>query len=390
MVTVLQIAIGGKTFTGVASYLYQQYLHMDKSKIHYDFLFCRENAMELVKNDSHFADSSFIVLNAVNPRTKSTDYKALIRGVKKALACKKYNYVVVNTSVIEVLYACWIASKAYKDLHFIAHAHNAGLVVKEKSIRNQLATIMNIGENLLRKRIRINASFLFACSEEAGKITFGESVPEMKKFKVVRNAIDLKSFCFDENIRNIMRKEVGYSNDEIVYGNVGSLCKRKNQLFLLEVFASILKIERNARLWFIGEGEYKDILINRAKELGVEKYVVFWGQRNDINRLLNGVDCFVFSTLSEGLGIVAIEAQAAGIPTIVSNGVPDDVLLTNSCKMLSLDKQPDEWAREIINFRKEHIDREDNYESLVKAGYDIEESANRMMDLYIQNTSPDL
>lgn len=384
MVTVLQIAIGGKTFTGVASYLYQQYLHMDRSLIHYDFLFCRENAMGLVVDDPIFQDSEFITLNAVN-KNNSTDYFTLIREVRKALRKKKYDYVVVNTSITEVIYACLIASKRFKGLHFIAHAHNTGLVLKNDSLRNRLSGIFKFGENMIRGRIRSESDFLFACSEDAGKVTFGDAVIGLKNFKIIRNAIDLHSFEYDSVTRKDIRDKANTSDKEIVYGNIGSLCKRKNQLNLLDIFASIQKKENNARLWLIGDGDYKEKLIKKAKDLMISDKVVFWGQRSDVNRLIQGMDCFIFNTISEGLGIVAIEAQAAGIPTIVSDGVPKDVVLTETCKMLPLELSPDEWAAEVIRFRNQHIARSNNYLTLAKAGYDIYESSVKVMQFYCDN-----
>ena len=105
-IEVLQVLVGGKTFTGVASYLYQQYLHMDRSRVHYDFLFCRENAMELVQDDPIFSDSAFITLNAVKGSARSTDYRKLREGVRQALSRKQYQFIVVNTSIVEVILTC--------------------------------------------------------------------------------------------------------------------------------------------------------------------------------------------------------------------------------------------------------------------------------------------
>lgn len=385
MVKILQVAIGGKTFTGVANYLYQQYLHMNRSRIHYDFLFCRENSMELVNNNEIFSDSKFMALNAFDKRTKSTDYIALVRGVRKALKEGNYDYIVVNTSVIEVVYACLVASRGFCNLHFIAHAHNTGLVLKQKSIRNRLSSIIRFSEYFIRKQVRDKSFYLFACSEAAGVETFGNNVSAKGNFKIIRNALDLDKFRFNADYRNEIRIEGHSSLDDVVYGNIGSLCKRKNQSFLLELFALILKEEPNAKLWLIGDGEYKQKLKEKARKLKIERNVIFWGQRTDIYKLLCGMDCFVFTTISEGLGIVAVEAQAAGIPTVVSDGVPNEVVLTNSCKMISLERSPSEWAKTIIDFRTTVKNRADNYKTLTNAGYDIKESARTMEVFYLSN-----
>ncbi len=119
-VKVLQVQIGGKTFSGVASYLYQYYKNMDHNLVHYDFLFCRENSMELVQDDPVLKDSKFYVLNAV--KGKSNDYIAIKRGVNKILKDENYDAIVVNTSIVAVIYACLLAATRSRSTKFIAHA----------------------------------------------------------------------------------------------------------------------------------------------------------------------------------------------------------------------------------------------------------------------------
>lgn len=381
-IKVLQVLVGGKTFTGVASYLYQQYLHMDRSRVHYDFLFCRENAMELVQDDPIFSDSAFITLNAVKGSARSTDYRKLREGVRQALSRKQYQFIVVNTSIVEVILTCLSAAKAFPGVRLIGHAHNTGIVLKSSSLRSKLAPAVDLVENRIRKKIRKEAAYLFACSREAGRVTFGSEAVDMPKFSVIRNAIDLDSFRPDEDQRKAARAEGKASDREIVYGNIGSLCKRKNQLFLLDAFSRILSSEPEAALWLIGDGEYREKLEQRAKELGIGDRVVFWGQRADVSRLMKGMDCFLFPTLSEGLGIVAIEAQAAGLPTLVSDGVPGDVLLTDSCKMVPLQEGAEAWAEAARAFRRQKPAFADHFAALAEAGYDIRLSAAAMTDFY--------
>lgn len=380
-VNVLQVLIGGKTFTGVASYLYQQYTHIDRSRVHYDFLFCRENAMELVMHDEVFSDSQFISLNAIR-KNSSVDYHMFIKGLRSAIAAKQYDYIVVNTSVVEFVLACLIAVRNNKNIKFVAHAHNTDIVISRESVRYKLRGIVDFVENFIRKKIRKEATYLFACSENAGIITFGEEVTKSSKFSIIRNAIDIDSFKYDMNARKRIRNEIGVTDEDVVYGNIGSLCVRKNQLFLLNVFKEISQTEPNAKLWIIGDGELKQKLMQKTEELGLSDQVLFLGQRTDVNALMQGFDCFVFTTKSEGLGIVAIEAQAAGLPTIVSDGVPDDVVITDMCMKINLSDGEEKWASEVIRFRKQNMVRMDYSTQLSQAGYDINISAQEMLKYY--------
>ena len=122
-VNVLQVLIGGKTFTGVASYLYQQYTHIDRSRVHYDFLFCRENAMELVMHDEVFSDSQFISLNAIR-KNSSVDYHMFIKGLRSAIAAKQYDYIVqhliASSIIMDVVFTLVYAGILIMGLFFFS------------------------------------------------------------------------------------------------------------------------------------------------------------------------------------------------------------------------------------------------------------------------------
>ena len=371
-VKILQVQIGGKTFSGVASYLYQYYKNMDHSLVRYDFLFCRDNSMELVKDDPILKDSKFYVLNAV--KGKSNDYLAIKRGVNRILKEEKYDAVVVNTSIVAVIYACMLATKGIKKTKFIAHAHNTDLVLGKYSLRAKLLLLSKTLDALMRNRIRRDADYLFACSEAAAEMTFGKDAVKMEKCKLVKNAIDTDSFKFDLNTRNKVRNSLHTLEVSHVYGNVGSFCKRKNQSFLIKVFGLIHKREPNSELWLVGDGSDRGMLEAQIKDLDLQDSIKILGQRSDVNELMQGMDYFVFPTLSEGLGIVAIEAQAAGLPTVVSDGVPQDVLISDRAVMLELAKGENYWADCI---EKLHIsnNRNETKEMIIKEGFDIKKEA---------------
>ena len=370
-VKVLQVLIGGDAFTGVASYLYQQYLHIDREKVRYDFLFTKKNSMKLVADQEIFAESRFIELSAVKGKRGSNDYWKIVSGLKKVLQNGEYDFVVVNTSVVEVIFACLMGASFGKKVPVIAHAHNTKIVLEKSSIRNKIVIFINILEGFLRTVIRKKAAWLFACSREAGAFTFGEKALESKKFRVIRNAIDLEAFRPDEIKRQEIRRAAN-AQEAHVYGNVGYFCKRKNQLFLLDVFAEILKKKTNSLLWIIGEGEYDEALHKKAKDLKVADKVTFWGQRSDVPEIMQGMDSFLFPSLSEGLGIVAIEAQASALPTFISDGVPEETMITDLCERIPLASDAETWAKEILS-REEALGsaREAREQIIREAGYDI-------------------
>ena len=383
-VRVLQIAIGGKTFSGVASYLYQQYKQIDKTKVHYDFLFTKENSMSLVMHDSVFTDSRFYELKATRKNSTSNDYGKITRKIDQILDSVKYDYIVVNTSVVAVIAACLRPAKKH-GIKLIAHAHNTEIVLGQGAFRRKIAPIMKVVDAHYRKRIRKSAFYMFGCSEDAGEVTFGQGTTKSSNFMVVRDAIDLRKFSSDDLMRREVRAETKTSSDVFVIGNIGKLSKSKNQMFLLDIFSEIRKRNIISELWLIGDGVDKEMLEKHAEEMHVRSDVKFFGQRSDVNRLMQGMDSFVFTTLSEGLGIVAIEAQAAGLPTIVSDGVPDDVLLSELITKVPLCCSTGEWADAVLNQRSQFPDRVNVQEKLENAGYDMSVEAKKIEKFYIDN-----
>ena len=150
---------------------------------------------------------------------------------------------------------------------------------------------------------------------------------------------------------------------------------------MIRVFARVHERQPNSQLWLIGDGSERKAIESLVSELKLEDAVWLCGQRNDVNVLMQGMDCFVFSTLSEGLGIVAIEAQASGLPTVVSDGVPKDVLLTEKAIMLELGKGCEYWADEILKLSVK-TDRLTSQQCIIEAGFDIHNEAKKLTDFF--------
>lgn len=156
-----------------------------------------------------------------------------------------------------------------------------------------------------------------ACSRDAGESLFN------KEFQVLFNGIDLKKYVYPDFNRINQLKQSFYINDDtVVLGMVGSLSENKYQEFGINIFANYHQINKNSKLIIVGDGPLRNKLENLAQDLSISKDVLFTGVRSDIPELMHLFDFFLLPSKMEGLGIVAIEAQACGIPTIVSTGVP--------------------------------------------------------------------
>lgn len=241
----------------------------------------------------------------------------------------------------------------------ISHSHSSRLAdTRFRSFRNKVLCydLINI------------ADYCAACSESAGIALFGKNFPNSSKKIIINNGIDTSRFKFSEESRRQMRKRYNIDDNSILIGSIGRLNIVKNQLFLLEVIKELRKTSRNYILMLVGGGELDRELRYRAKELGIEQFVIFAGSQMNIPDYLSAFDLFVMPSLHEGLGLAAVEAQANGLECVVSSSVPHEVDLTG-VSFIRLDEGASKWADCIMSMSCLH---HDSYLRCVEqAGYDI-------------------
>ena len=243
------------------------------------------------------------------------------------------------------------------------HCHSTEFSLKGNSKRNELLSLYS--KYFIKDR--------FACSDNAGKLWYGN-----KPFTVINNAIDCKKFAFDEKIRAAKRKELGL-RDEFVVAHIGRTdIPQKNHNYLLTVFNEIVQINENSVLLLIG-GEKTDLLFDFCKKQGIEDKVRFMGIRHDIPELLCASDVFVFPSTKEGLPVSVIEAQASGLPVVMSDTVTKEAIITDLVIPASLSLSPSYWAMVCT----EDIDtsRPDTFKTLQEKKWDIN-SVSEILEAY--------
>lgn len=238
--------------------------------------------------------------------------------------------------------------------------------------------------SFLRKAyIRIGSAkvdYALACSSEAGEYMYGK-----KDFHILNNAIETQRFQYNIDVREKIRCEFSL-HDEIVIGHIGRFVPVKNHRFILDVYNAIRKKLNGTKLMLVGDGSLRVDTEDYARDLGIIDDVIFTGVRTDVNELLQAMDCFLFPSLYEGLGVVLIEAQTSGLPCVASDTIPDEAIVTNDLVLkMSLENTADEWAKLIISkLNKERYSRVDD----VKAhGYDINDAVKWLEDFYLSINS---
>lgn len=219
-----------------------------------------------------------------------------------------------------------------------------------------------------------------ACSVEAGQFLFGK-----KKCYVVNNGLYLPKYMFNQKIRDLIREKYNL-DDKIVIGHIGRFAYQKNQEFLVEVLKATIEKGYNTALLLVGGGEMVDEIKQKVREADLEDRTVFYGTTDRVNEVVQAMDCFVFPSRFEGLGIVALEAQASGLACVASEQVPKKMKVVEQTSFLSLDDQMDTWVNTIMKsviLPNERVKSIDEVKTLFEnAGYDIEMNCTDMLSFY--------
>ena len=263
----------------------------------------------------------------------------------------------------------------------IAHARSAGVDHGMKGILTKW----------LRKDLWRKADYLLTCSGLAAQAVFG------REAIFFPNAINTEAYRFNKEERNRIRKELGIAGDTFVIGHVGRFHYAKNHEYLLHVFAVFHNRVPGSLLLLLGDGPGFQTQQDLAKELGIDRAVIFAGNKENPAPYYNAMDCFVFPSRFEGLPGTAIEAQASGLPSIISDAVAKETEVTDRVVWESIEETPDQWANQVFVFYQswKNQQTEDSYndyqiaearqkyaDQVGHAGFDVKVQAGRLQEMY--------
>lgn len=221
------------------------------------------------------------------------------------------------------------------------------------------------------------ADYNFACSYDSGISQYGKN----GIFSVVKNGINADQYRWNPDTRERVREEMGLA-DALVIGNVARFEEQKNHRFLIEIFSELQKLRPEAKLLLVGHGTLEEEIRSQVQALNLEEKVIFAGLRSDVNVLLQAMDVFLLPSHFEGLGIVNIEAQAAGLPCYASTTVAPEAKVTELMHYISLQNTAKQWAEEIVGTYSLHGERRDTYEEICASGFDIHTTADWLQCCY--------
>lgn len=364
---VLQVGMT-RNLGGIETYLIEQFRHLDKSKIDYDFVNIT-GEYSICYEDEILASGSKIfkvVSRHKNPLLHYWQWFNILLQNKGV-----YDVIVLNTNSLEYVFPL-VLGKVFGIPVRVIHSHNSGFENKQGLARRIL-----VGMN--KKLLAWSANLRFACSQFAGQWMFKDN-----PYHVIYNAIDIHKYDADLIVREETRNALGL-HTELTLLHVGRFSYQKNHSFLLDIFKEVHGIQPNSVLLLVGdtteESEFLTEVKRKIKAYGLEHVVRLLGRRDDVNKIMQAADVLVMPSFFEGLTVVGIEAQASDLPLLLSDTVTKELGLLPSTQFISLDAGAKAWAEVIVN-SKQH-NRRSRYEELKAAGYDIGFETERVEKLLI-------
>ena len=329
---------------GAETMVMNYYRHIDRTKVQFDFMVHRDQR-GAYDDEIEALGGRIYRLSPIRPWTASK-YKKQLRQFFK----EHSEYQIVHAHMSELGYYAFVQAKKAGVPVRICHAHNRPYGFDVKSTARWY----------LKKKMMPYITHMFMCGLDSGKWLFGEKNQE--QFYQLNNAIDTERFRFNLEKRNITRREFGVENN-IVIGHVGRFNVQKNHGFLVDIFEQVLEKEPKARLLLVGDGSGKEQI------------------QNDIPDFLQAIDVFLFPSLFEGLSVASIEAQAAGLPCLISDKIPIECKKTELVQQISLESSAEIWAEKVLEVVKEP--RQDTFEQMKLEGFDIHENAKKLEQFYL-------
>lgn len=366
-IRVLQV-IGAMNFGGAESMIMNIYRKIDKSIVQFDFLAHTDKECSFDREIEELGGNIYRI-HRFNGKNAVSYYHECMAFFDEHPEIKIVHGHIGSCA------AFYLKAAKKHGCFTIAHSHSVGEYV---SIRDYVWSVFSYPTRYI-------SDYLMGCSTEAGKARFGSRVvSEKKKYSNYPNAIDLNKFVFNTDIRNKMRFEFGIKADERFIGAIGRIVDAKNPDFIYEMFQKLVQ-KPNVKCLWVGYGTLEAEFKEKVDNAGLSDRIIMPGKRSDVPYILQALDCFVLPSKYEGLPVSAIEAQAAGLPCILSENITREAEVSSLVSWLPINDS-DAWVFKVINETDKYFGkRESPVNQIRENGYDINASVKWLEDFYIKH-----
>lgn len=348
---------------GKRNLIMEYYKHIDRTQVQFDFI-CDSDSNGIPEEE----------IKALGGRVyKVAPYKNIFLHMKETYRILVENrYEVMhafdNTLNIFPMFLGWIAGVKVRISESIS-----------KGDKSENKTLVKYA---LRPFSHWFTNCYMANSIDCGIWQFGKKTYEEGRVNIFKTVINVDVNSFDEKLRENTREKFGWE-DKIVYGFIGRYVPQKNPLFLIDIFHEIEKKQENAILVMIGFGELEGEMNQRIELYNIADKVVNLGRRDDIKQFYNAFDAFLLPSLYEGMPVVGIEAQCAGLPIFFSENITKETTASDLAYYISLEKTADKWADYILDtLKQKHFIRNLACNQVKQAGFDSKNEAIRLQSFY--------
>lgn len=332
---------------GLETFILTLYRNVDKTKYHFNFITYDSE----ISYEEELVNDGCMIYKLPGRSKGIQRYRKAIDYVFKQ---GEYDVFWSNRTNLSSIYPFESARKHSVPV-IICHSHSS------KNMGTLFTLIMH---KLNCRRIRKYVTHKVACSEVAARWFFGQDTD----VSILKNSVDTNVYDYNK-AKSDRTKRDNQMEDCFVIGHIGRFSTEKNHVFLIDIFQRIMKKENKARLVLCGDGEKKKEIEELVREKGLSNYVEFLGIRKDIIDILHLYDILVFPSLFEGLPFVLVEAQAAGLPCVVSDQVSGESKLTDTFEFLSLEAGAEYWSEQIMKYKD--FERKSNKQQIEEAGFSV-------------------
>lgn len=362
--TKILMVLGNLRMGGAQAFILNLLQNMDMSRFQVDFAINVEGEGGGISDQICAMGCDIYFL----PYFKVYNYFQFVQAWKKFFTEHHYDVVHGHSTNSASIYL-----KIAKDLGCatIAHSHSDGY---------RGGWLQRIMKRHYAKGVGRVADYWFACSDSAAQRLFSDAYKDYPNYYEIPNAINAEKFIYDDGIAKRIRKEIGVADDEWLCGHVGTFSPPKNHSFLIEVFAEVLKINPKAKLVCCGAGALMPEVKEKARGLGILNRIIFPGVVLNANEYMMAMDTLVFPSIFEGFGMAILEAEACGLPVVMSDVIPKVVDMTDLTHRCSLDDSAEKWAKIICGIKK--VDRPSYNSIIADSKYNMRTSARLIMSKY--------